>query len=287
MKYIVFAENVVCQKLADILINELKRFDVRSEIKIADGYREALAYLKDGVKPDLLLIVGTNKSSGLSKTAKKYGIRCCYFYQSLLDSYERKIIADKIYYDVPSDSVKHVNLLSDFVKSTHVINDSDTNNASLITICYCFKSDEKRANKLLKALSKQLVDVKFRLVNPSEDLEKSIIAIQKSNMTLSMDQLSNILSVFTNSPTVNVFHNSLFSKSNNTHSIINRILNKEVVSNYSLKDTPSIAGEVLLILKDHQQSASMLGNYQDFKSLLGTQHFARESARDIIEWLEE
>lgn len=289
MKYLIAGENPLCIKLSTSLIEEIERFDIRSELEMVTSV-EAIPLLKS-FQPDLLIVIGTSRSNSLRSRARKLGIKSCFFHQTLLDDRDKFIqptSGHKVFYDIPrgSKSPNHVFLFSDLIRN-HNTHNSDENYKPKISIIYSEPSREKHAVKLSKKLSLHNNDIVFEPVNISSDLFNSINASIHSNAVISLDKFSNLFAAYINCPTVNVYRNSLFKKAHNRVSPLNRLANNEVVKDVSGSNVGPITEEISRILNDHQYCAGIMQSYQEIKDIVGTHPFARQAAREIVDWMEE
>ena len=69
--------------------------------------------------------------------------------------------------------------------------------------------------------------------------------------------------------------------------IINELLDEDLLSTFSLNQVEDIIKEIQSILTDHEYCASMLTAYQGFKEKVGTGPVIRETAREIVDWIEK
>ncbi|WP_420575914.1 hypothetical protein [Ekhidna sp.] len=289
MKYLIVGENSLCIQLSDTLSDEIERFDIRSAIKKAIP-QEATSLLKS-FEPDLLIVVGTNRSNSLLVKARRRGVKSCFFHQTLLDdrnTFIQPTSGQKVFYDIPrsSKSSNHAFLLLDRIRN-HDNYSSHENIKPKVSIIYSEAAEEKRARKLSKKLSGHSNDIIYELLNISADLPEAIDASIHSNSAISLDRFSNLFAAYTNCPTVNVYRNSLFKKANNRVSPLNKLTNNEVVKDISGNNIELIIEEISRILNDHQYCAGIMQSYQEIKDIVGTHPFARQAVREIVDWMEE
>jgi len=103
MKYLLSHEGGLTASMSSILEHELKRFDIRAEILSVGNDRRSVRIKIPEFLPDFFISIGTSKSFRNLQSAKKLGIRSCFFYQSLLDlkSPSPVELADLIFTDIP------------------------------------------------------------------------------------------------------------------------------------------------------------------------------------------
>ncbi|WP_424961948.1 hypothetical protein [Ekhidna sp.] len=287
MNYLIVAENQLCSQLSAKLINEIRRFDIRHEIVVNPS--NVKKQLKKS-KLDLLIIIGTSKSVDLLNLAEKLKIKSCFFHQSLLDKTSRSSSPSdmkRVYSDIPiiGTDTPNVFLLSDIVRSLDVINTEEVQSTE-VAIFYSNASRKKLANRISASLTKTSPDIEFSLVDISRSLKDAISTSLRSNAAIALDQFSNVFAAYTNCPTVNVYQKSLFSKPDNEKSVINRLLAGDAICNVRANNTESLADEINRVLNDHQYCAGIMQSYQELKSQIGIQPFARQAAQEIVDWLE-
>ena len=287
MRYLIFTEDIICEKLSLLVIEEIKRLDLRSEIKLI-----ASKELKNSLKsynPSLLIIIGSLKSYSAFRRAKKTGVKICFFYQSWNDPGKNLIgpVGDLFYPDLPMCSGSSNTLLvADFIRKQEKLGEDK---ASIIHVSIFHSEDRnsQTATSLKKKLEKRFTNIHFSKVNCSFDFHAAIQSAYCSNAMISLDRLSNLIAAYTNCPTVNVYRNSLFKKANNRVSPLNKLVNNEVVKDISENNIELITEEINRILNDHQYCAGIMQSYQEIKNVVGTHPFARQAVREIIDWMEE
>ncbi|MEQ8628448.1 hypothetical protein [Ekhidna sp.] len=289
MKYLIVAESHLCAQLSEILAEEIRRFDIRHEILFNPS--NVTSQLKKS-RPDLLIVIGSSKSFSIVDQAKKRKIKCCFFHQTLMDKHDRRNLSQlsirKIYTDIPvkSTDTSNVFLLSDVIRKLNG-NNYDEVQSTEVSIFYSDPGKKRLADNLLKNISKLNPDINFNALDVSLSLKEAVAAANRSNASIALDQFSNVFAAYTNCPSVNVYQKSLFRKSNNENAVINKLLGKDIISNILANKTGVLISEIKKVLHDHQHCAGIMQIYQELKSLIGIQPFARQAAQEIIEWIDE
>lgn len=288
MKYLIVRESPLCVQLSTLLVEEIRRFDVRHEVE--SNSTNLKTHFRQ-FNPNLLIVIGTSKSFPLLKKARKRGIKCCFFYQTLLDKHDvfpTQLAEGIIYPDIPREGINASNifLLSDVIRKR---NDSNTHEGDLaeVSIFYSESLNKKFANSLVKKISKYSTEYKINVIDISLNLNDAIQTAQRSNASVALDQFSNVFSAYTNCPTINVYQKSLFRKSNNENSVLNRFLGMDVICNIPVSEVEFLDAEIRKVLNDHQRCAGIMQGFQELRSLIGNQPFARRAAQEIVEWLEQ
>ena len=161
------------------------------------------------------------------------------------------------------------------------------NRIQIVHIHKCIRGKKRLADNLLKNISKLNPDINFNALDVSLSLKEAVAAANRSNASIALDQFSNVFAAYTNCPSVNVYQKSLFRKSNNENAVINKLLGKDIISNILANKTGVLISEIKKVLHDHQHCAGIMQSYQELKSLIGIQPFARQAAQEIIEWIDE
>ncbi|WP_421764475.1 hypothetical protein [Ekhidna sp.] len=287
MKYLIVSEGKIFAQLAKPLIQELERFDVRGEVvHLALDKKKVSKSVKD-FQPDLLIAVGSLKMSSILELAKKRKINSCFFYHSLFDKNPRgdiqKFEKSRIYRDIPINENGNGSLVFDFVRKV----DIETVDRKKPLISIVSGKVSKSSVQLSRKLISKSDSIEFQLINASNDLQEAVRKLSNANAVIATDPFSNMLAVFCNCPAINVYEKSIFSSTPNEKSIINRLINKEVVKSYPKSKDLLILNELDRILNDHQYSAGMMDDYQNLKSKIGAQPFVRNVSREIVDWLED
>lgn len=291
MKYIISVEGSISKHLSEILTHELARFDIRAEIQTLEMNKRIISKALRDFYPDLLIAIGSKRSSSVIRLANKQGIKTCFFYQSLFDKNIETVIstkANKTFIDLPiiNSSTYVGSLFYEFIRKQESSLDDYSQN-TLISIPASGPMQLNRALKLTEVLNKQMQNVAFKTVEVSSDLPSAVEIAKKSNALIALDQFSSMIAVLTNCPQINVYQSSLLKRSNNIIPFSNKLLGKDAISSYSITKIDSIVSELERILNDHQYCAGILENYQEVKSILGTSPFARRVAQEIVEQLED
>ncbi|MEP0986755.1 hypothetical protein [Ekhidna sp.] len=285
MKYLIVAEGKIFAQLAKPLIQELERFDVRGEVvHLTLDKKKVSKSLKD-FQPDLLIAVGSLKMSSILELAKKRKINSCFFYHSLFEKNPiedtQKFETARIYRDIPING--NGSLVFDFVRKV----DIETADRKKPLISIVSNKVSKSSVQLSRKLISKSDSIEFKLIDASNDLQEAVRKLSNANAVIATDPFSNMLAVFCNCPAINVYEKSIFSSTPNEKSIINRLMNKEVVKSYPKSKDLLILNELDRILNDHQYSAGMMDDYQNLKSKIGAQPFVRNVSREIVDWLED
>ncbi|WP_425392589.1 hypothetical protein [Ekhidna sp.] len=288
MKYLIITEGKICQQLASNFIPELERFDIRNDIEVFNTpLKNFTATLKKSV-PDLIIVFGGSSSHKIVRLARKNGVKSCFFYQSLLSPNqipeEENSHNHKLYPDLPPIKTNQPldgSLLIDVLRKTNRVDTYDSTTVSLASL-----RESKWITKVCERLSQMNENINFKKVVVSSGLEEAIIEIQKSHAVIAVDQFSNILAALSNSPLINVYQEKIFTKAQNRLSKVNEMLDKNVVGNYSNKNIALISEQLDRILNDYNYSAGMMDDFQQLKSIIGTQPFSRVVAQEVVNWLE-
>lgn len=273
-----------------MLIEELNRFDIRSEIAEVDSIKALKQNLKS-FQPDLVILLGVRKSIKGIRLAERKGIRRCFFYMSLLDSYSCLITSSKsrkVYQDMPSIDQKNDgegSLLSDLIRK--IDRGEDETSSKEVQIGIVGLSVGRAELRFSENISKIRSNYHFQMIDCSSNLDDAISKIERSNAVIALDQFSNVLTALSNVPLVNVYRSGIIRKTSNRKSSISELLQDKIVKNLRISNQEAIANELDLILSDHHYSAGILEKYQVFRSKIGNKPFARQAAQEIVEWLED
>ncbi|WP_370089826.1 hypothetical protein [Ekhidna sp.] len=189
----------------------------------------------------------------------------------------------KVYQDMPSVDQKDDgkgSLLSDLIRKSDRTDEIDTK--AQIAICGSVVS-----GGFIEGLTDKRTNYKFQFIDYSSNLDSAIKQIGQANAVIALDQFANALAALSNVPLVNVYRTGLLRKVANKQSCINGLLKDQTVKNLPMSNKEAIANELDLILSDHHYSAGILEKYQVFRAKVGNRPFARQVAREIVEWLEE
>ncbi|WP_462248017.1 hypothetical protein [Ekhidna sp.] len=314
MRYLVNITSEVAVEYASLLLSEILRFDVRAEIDLNQSgqvisYEEA--DLKCSKKPikksklkrsyDLILVIGDDFNNAFLSDCKK-----C-FIQVTTNFKEGKKINikalnsfDRVYTDLPSYSKKNIHIghfFNDVIRKHNF--EEQTSDLPVIGISLTSKRNLDKVAKLVREASRK-VDCTWSIyrngidINKLQNLEKvdfvssQLDQLKNSAICIVDSELNSIASTLLNCPQITISSNIGFLGLRKSKAlIINELLDEGLLRSFSSNQIEDIIDEIQLILNDHEYCASMLTAYQRFKEKVGTGPVIRETARDIVEWIEE
>lgn len=325
MKYLVVTDTPESQDFAKLLIEEIRRFDVRSEIFVnkrrkVEKYDETnhefdskhssikRQYLISQ-KFDLLIVVGEAFEAKLISKLKSIGTKTCYF-QVTRDLSDGKRVNkqatrhfDKVFTDLPVYE-SHPNLecighfMSDVIRKHHFSeNDSMMLNIGLLINQ---RKNTSKSTRFIKEFSKRH-DCKWviggnareRLKSNTDSIKNIEISdnnldlLKKVNAVIVDSEKDSICAALLNCPQISISGRYAPLSYSKRKSLINEVLNETLLNVYSPGETHQLENELKLLLNDHEYCASMMAGYQKFKDTVGTQPVCRMAVGKMIEWLEE
>lgn len=291
MKYIVATEGKICSQLSEPLIQEISRFDIRGEIRYIESNKNDLKRELKKFTPDVLIVVGSTRSRAVLQTARNREIKSCFFYISLLDNKPfaktPTLSNGRFFQDFSLTDEESGSLLFDFIRKISTNDGTSIEREKPIVSIVGDTSVYQIITRLKRSLSSIASNIDFQLIDVSKNLELAIKEISNSNGMIAANHLSNMLGVLCNCPLMNVYNQSLFTRAGQKQSVINLMMEKDVVKSYPTLKISLIKSELDLILNDHQYSAGIMDDFQMLKSKLGTRPFARNVGKELVEWLEE
>lgn len=286
MKYLIYTRDELDARISIHLSSEISRYDIRADIVAFNDRSHTIKALKNG-DFDLLIEIGAKAENAFNKQAKNNGIKRCFLYQSI-KSHKQHYSAtiDLILGDIPdnSPSIKYLgNTLFDAIKP---FRNSDTADETQTLVAFVTGyGTSNSVNRQFNGLNNERKDIKLVKANLAHDFENAIQLIQKSNAAIVSSNISELIALQLNCPSVRVNHHGIFKKDN--FSLINHLAGKESISVFGQSQKGMIKDSLIRILHDPNHCAGLLQDYQEVKNLLGTEPATRKIARYIIDWLEE
>lgn len=287
--------------------------ELGDELNFDSGYRRIKSSHFSIKTYDLFIVIGDRFDTKLLAKAKSAGIKTSYFqitfdhssghknYTLALKKFDRVFIDLPIYSDHPkSETMGHY--LNDLIRK-YDFADHETDQLK-VGFLIGNKSRIPHFIKLIKKLSPtvsgcewligldssmdQIANTGIESISNARVVGQKFDVLKYANVVIVDSEKDAISASFLNCPQVFMANKKgLFSFSKSKRSLINCVLNKDLIKNFPSNQYDSIAAELNLVLNDHEYCASMMAGYQEFKEKVGTQPVARNAAQKIIDWLEE
>ncbi len=286
MKYLIYSTDPVSELIGEILVKELSRFDIRSEIFTATSKEEGLQQLKNQ-SYDLLVEIAADAENRFTKLCRKTNTKRVLLHQSINhqkgDSSNTKVV-DLIIRDLPGEmeTLYFGSPLIDVVKSSSSIGESVVTDLPKVALIEEFGKSKGIVRSLEKLATNQFQLLKVDLVS---DFGAGIRSIQNSHASIATGNLGELVSLQLNTPTIRVNRFSLFRKSD--FSLLNTIADQPIILVHGQRQKVLIESSLGKILNDHNYCAGILQDYQSMKDQIGTEPSVRRIAQHLIDWLEQ
>ncbi|WP_436517504.1 hypothetical protein [Ekhidna sp. To15] len=327
MNYLIITSSPESKDCAEILTEEIRRFDIRAEIycnsnsettKVSeDGLEFEIAYSPikptfiQAIKFDLLVVIGESFDRNLIRRIKNQGGKTCYFLQTAnyntgIRSHRRALKSfDKAFVDLPIyDSVPKSEIIGHYLNDTiRKYEFSQTDSEGLVIgivigehrnlnrLIYFVKIFSKRIKScqwnIHSSLANEVIRSKLDSLNVNLNSNK-LDTLKNSNAVIVDSEIDSIAAAFMNCPQISISgKHGLLGFTKTEKPLVNEILGQNVVKNFKPNQFDLIQEELNLLLNNHEYCASMLASYQDFKNKIGTQPVVRTAAQTLVNWMEE
>lgn len=308
MRYFLRVDSQDGEQFAQILAEELFRFDIRARINGFDDIDlfKSGNHNKIGLAPneyDIFIQLGHQVDTGLLKKTRKFGKKSCFI---AIDSTQLKVKSvnkfDLVYWDIPMDSPKIKYIGNYFLDqmNAHEYRELPPSTKYRLGFLSSDRQLDRRTLKLLRELSNKYKEAEIFINEPSyvpKELENVNVIVDSElnilkncNLAITTNNIFSLKSALLNCPQVNIYSNhgigfsALFQ--NKSHLLVNQLLKKEVIPSFSIKKIPLIMDEIDKILVDHQYCATIMSEYQNVRAQLQSPA-ARNMAKEIVDFMED
>lgn len=307
MRYLLIAESDIGVRCSEHLSTELKRYDIRAEIKNVNIKDFKSSDFKDWL-PEIIVHIGPFYTRPNYRRWRKFGVSTCLL---LIGNEKLKINSIKRIFDlvlattpldyeflketVESDYVGSP--ISDLVRKHEFDLEQSISQQSVGIIGARDQNISTSRWTLLKKIISSFPSVEFKITTsiPNADRLKAFTNVQLEcrshydliknvNAAFTLDTISSLECIFLNCPQIHI-SDKKWTFGERPAFLINKLAGQEVIK--STSNRIEIETELKRTLQDHEYCATMLAGYQGIMEKIGLEPTFRKAGQLLAEWTEE